>query len=208
MSVSLYTKEEITKSTINKSTSKFMYSFSRAQRFPPLKRSGYCDSFYNLPSVTMKRYASIGIGNKSDFTKRRKGGTAEFYGVKRDFDQGNLRGPKFTFGICRDKYAKVYYETDKMLDKNIPGPGKYSILKGFGEDAYKYSMGTRLNTYTGLGPNKYNITPGPGSYQPVVKINDKGKYPISKISNIKVNDFGSSRTTRFTILSKYYYFIF
>ena len=202
MSVSLYTKEEITRSTINNSTSKFMYSFSRAERFPPIKRSGYCDAFYNLPSMTMTRHASIGVGGKSDFTKRSKGSYAEFYSVKRDFDKGNLRGPSFTFGIARDKYAKVYYETDKMLDKNIPGPGKYNYLKGFGSDAKKYSMGCRLNTFSGFGNNKYNNTPGPGSYKPVINISDKGKCPLSKIRNIQVNDFCSSRSTRFSFKSK------
>lgn len=76
----------------------------------------------------MRRNTSLGIGNKSDFTKRSKGSFAEFYGVKRDFDEGNLRGPQFSFGICRDKYAKVYYETDKMIDKSVPGPGNYYFI--------------------------------------------------------------------------------
>ena len=45
--------------------------------------------------------------------------------------------------------------------------------------------------------NKKSNTPAPGTYQPVVKINDKGKYPVSNISNIKVSDFGLSHTNRF-----------
>lgn len=206
MSVSLFTKEEITRSAINCSTSKFMYSFSRAERFPALKRRGYCDTFYNLPSQTMKRTTSLGIGNKSDFTKKNKGCNTEFYAVKRDFDVGNTRGPSFSFGICRDSYAKVYYETNKTLDKNIPGPAKYNVLKGFGSDALKYTMGGRLNTVTGR--SKHDITPGPGNYPPVVKINDRGKYPVSKIENIKVSDFGASKLNRFSYKSKLIFLLF
>ena len=38
--------------------------------------------------------------------------------------------------------------------------------------------------------------PGPGTYQPVVRINSEGKYPTSKISNIKANNFGLDKTDR------------
>lgn len=77
-------------------------------------------------------------------------------------------------------------------------------MKSFGDDAFKFSMGAKLNTFTGIGANKNNLTPGPGSYKPVVKINDKGKYPISKIENLKVYDFGSSKTRRFYTQGKYF----
>ena len=204
MSVPLFTKEDITRSTINNSSSKYMYSFSRAERFPPIKRKGFCDTFYKIPSSQMHRTTSFGIGNKYDFTQKRKGWNAEFYNVKRDFDKGNLRGLQYTFGICREKYEKVYYDTNKMIDKNIPGPGKYSVAKDLGKDALKYTMGGRLNTYAGSG-SKYNITPGPGTYPPVVKINEKGKYPTSKIQNIKVSDFGASKTNRFFYKSIFFY---
>lgn len=197
MSIPLFTKDEITHSTINNSTSKYMFSFPRAQRFPPINRSGYCSSFYDIPSMASKRKTSLGIGNKYDFTKKNKGCQAEFYGIKRDFDKGNLIGPKFTFGICRESYAKVYYDTNKMLDKNIPGPGKYKILRDFGSDAKKYTMGQRLNTFAGTGA-KYNVTPGPGAYNPVLKIIPGGKCPISSVENIKITDFGSSKSLRFS----------
>ena len=45
--------------------------------------------------------------------------------------------------------------------------------------------------------NKNIRTPGPGTYQPVIRINDKGKYPLSNITNIKVSNFGLSHTNRF-----------
>ena len=65
-----------------------------------------------------------------------------------------------------------------------------------GSDAPKYSMhaicGERGWT------NKKMNNPAPGTYQPVVKINDKGKYPVSNISNIKVYNFGLSQTNRWS----------
>ena len=39
--------------------------------------------------------------------------------------------------------------------------------------------------------------PGPGEYKPMISINSKGKYPISKISNIKSTNFGKYKTKRF-----------
>ena len=132
MSVIVKSKLEISRSPINQSTSKQMFSFAKAPRFPPLKTKGYCDTFYTLPSVAMTRYASFGKGNKSDFTRTSRGMNSQFYAVKRDFDKDNITGPQFSFGISREKYANVYYETNKMVDKNVPGPGKYNYLKSQG----------------------------------------------------------------------------
>ena len=197
MSVIVKSKMEISRSPINQSTSKQMYSFSKADRFPPLKTKGYCDIFYNLPSVTMTRFASLGKGTKSDFTKTAKDQNAKFYAVKRDFDLDNLQGPKFSFGICREKYAKVYYETNKMLDKNVPGPGKYNYLKAFGYDAPKFSMREREHASSSRNKGKISDNSGPGQYPPVITINNKGKYPISRIANITLSDFGGYKSKRF-----------
>ena len=214
MSIQLYTQEQIVNHVENASPTKFMYSFARAERFPPLKRTGKSDKFYTLPSVRMNRTAGFGYGTKYDFTKstnirtefvnfkrdfdlgnQRGNIRTEFVNFKRDFDLGNQRGLKYSFGLGRDAYRKAYCPGYKNDDKNIPGPGKYTVRKELGSDAPKYSMhaicGERGFT------NKKSNTPAPGTYQPVVKINDKGKYPVSNISNIKVSDFGISHTNRF-----------
>ena len=194
MSIQLYTQEQIVNHVENASPTKFMYSFARAERFPPLKRTGKSDKFYTLPSVRMNRTAGFGYGTKYDFTKSTNIRT-EFVNFKRDFDLGNQRGLKYSFGLGRDAYRKAYCPGYKNDDKNIPGPGKYTVRKELGSDAPKYSMhaicGERGFT------NKKSNNPAPGTYQPVVKINDKGKYPVSNISNIKVSDFGVSHTNRF-----------
>ena len=195
MSIQIYTQEQIVNHVENASPTKFMYSFGRAERFPPLNRTGKSDRFYTLPSVRMNRTAGFGFGKKSDFTKRTNSHT-EFVNVKRDFDIGNQRGLKYSFGLGRDHFTKQVVPGYKNIDKNVPGPGKYKIRKDFGYDAPKFSM------YSICGErgwtNKHMNNPAPGTDKPVVEINEKGKYPVSKISNIKVSDFGLSQTDRWS----------
>jgi len=194
MSYQLYSQEQIVNHLENSSPTKYMYSFSKAERFPKLKRSGKSDKFYSLPSVKMNRTSSFGYGTKYDFTKSKNLKT-EFVSIKRDFDVGNLRGLKFSFGIGRDAYRKAFCPGYKNIDRSIPGPGKYKIMKELGSDAPKYTMRPLVG---GRGMSHKNIfAPGPGAYQPIVKINDKGRYPLSTISNIKVSDFGISNSNRF-----------
>lgn len=207
--VSLLTKEEISRSPINHSTSKQMYSFSRAERFPAVRR-GYCDTFYNVPSMTMTRYATLGRGTKSDFTREGRGKNPEFYHVKRDFDKGNIRGPAFSFGICRESYAKVYYETNKTFDKNVPGPGKYNATKPIGYGSPSYTMRGRFHHGSGAGgksstASSANDTPGPGTYKPAIYINPRGKYPSSRIENVREVDFGAFKSKRFNYNCKLYF---
>ena len=195
MSIQLYTQEQIVNHVENASPTKFMYSFSRAERFPPLKRSGKSDKFYTLPSTRMNRTAGFGYGKKYDFTKSTNIRT-EFVNFKRDFDIGNQRGLKYSFGLGRDAFRKAFCPGYQNEDKNIPGPAKYKVTKELGADAPKYSMHARCGE--GGWTNKKMMTPAPGTYQPVVKINDKGKYPVSNISNIKVYNFGLSRSNRWS----------
>jgi hypothetical protein len=195
MSYQLYTQEQIVHHVENTSPTKFMYSFGRAERFPPLKRTGKSDRFYTLPSVRMNRTAGFGFGKKSDFTKRSNSHT-EFVHIKRDFDEGNQRGVKYSFGLGRDYFTKQIVPGYRNIDKNVPGPGLYKVRKDFGSDALKFSMyeicGTRGWT------NKNMNNPAPGTYKPVVEINPKGKYPVSNISNMLVSNFGLSNTNRWS----------
>ena len=85
MSVQLYTQEQIVHHVENASPTKFMYTFSKAPRFPEINKNGKTDSIYNLPSSIMNRKAAMGYGHKSDFTKKNYRGT-EFISIKRDYD--------------------------------------------------------------------------------------------------------------------------
>jgi len=59
--------EDISRSQLNTSRSKNLYSFSKDSRFK--RPIVYCDTIYNIPSPMKKKGTAIGYGKKSDFTK-------------------------------------------------------------------------------------------------------------------------------------------
>lgn len=137
-----------------------------------------CQS-YNLPDMISKRKTEFGRGNKFDFTKVAKGKCDKFYSIKTDFDSTIEKSPKWSIGLGRDSFNKVYYETEKSFDKNIPGPAKYDFIKPLGSDSPKFSF---------RGKCEYKmdktIVPGPGTYPVRVQINPEGKFPVSNIRNV------------------------
>ena len=191
----LYTQQRIVNHLENSSPTKFMYSFSKAKRFPSVDRRGYSDSFYVFPGIGTGRKVGIGYGNKSDFTKSRI--KTEIVGIKRDFDKDSFhRGISYSFGESRSKYGKVCTPGNKLIDLNIPGPGKYySYINTMGNmGSPKYSLRPKC----GVGSmNKTMNVPGPGAYEPVVKMNPVGKYPMSRVPNTKGRNFGIDRIQRF-----------
>ena len=128
----LYTQQRIVNHLENSSPTKFMYSFSRAQRFPSVDRRGYSDAFYVFPGIGQGQKVGIGYGTKYDFTKSRV--RTEIIGIKRDFDVGSKpRGFSYSFGESRSKFGKVCTPGNKIIDKSVPGPGKYySIINTMG----------------------------------------------------------------------------
>lgn len=146
----------------------------------------------------MKRAASIGKGTKYDFTREHKDKNANFYEKPSDFDPKTTSSPRWTFGISRSKYDKVYYETNKTIDTSVPGPGKYYMPKSFGEDAQKFSIRGKLKDISLENANKY---PGPGEY-PIMAINPTGKYYDSKFKNATNIMFGASKSQRFNYMGK------
>jgi hypothetical protein len=174
-----------------------MYSFARAKRFPPLDRRGYSDALYDFPKIGNAQKVSIGYGNKTDFTKRSL--ITEIVGIKRDFDKdAKPRGASYSFGVSRDKYGKVVCPGYKYIDKNIPGPGKYNsflnTMGNMGSPAYTLRSKCGDDSWN----NKLMDNPGPGAYNSVVKINVNGKYPMSRIQNVKSRNFGIDRIDRFS----------
>ena len=205
MSVQLYTQEQIVNHVENSSPTKFMYTFSKSPRFPEIDKRGKSDSIYNLPSTIMNRTAAFGFGKKSDFTKKNYRGT-EFISIKRDFDEGNQRGLKYTFGLARDKFEKQVVPGYKNFDKNVPGPAKYNIIKTIGNNSPYYTLHIICGETQWI--NRHMKNPGPGTYEPVVRINSEGKYPVSKISNIKANNFGLDKTDRWKSYKGKYKYIY
>jgi hypothetical protein len=148
----------------------------------------------------------LGRGEKYDFTRENRGKNQQFYNLPSDFDKKKPHTPSWTFGIARNHYEKVYYETNKMIDKNVPGPGKYSYLKPFGTEALKFSL---IGKNESKSLTRANKLPGPGEY-PIVSINPKGKYPLSNMRNATAIVFGQSKEKRFNyscIIKIYFYLV-
>ena len=179
--------EPICNSPLNHSKSKYMYSFGKAQRFPTIGKKYGGSFFYNLPEVRMKRSTSIGYGNKYDFTLDAKSKSPVFYNFKSDFDQRNPNGPKYSFGLGRDRMYKSF-------DMAGPGPGKYNTLKPFGRDGIKYTMRIKYQRSSSTG----NFgTPGPGAYATITKINPNGTFTVSKYENVHPVEFCKDKSKRF-----------
>ena len=174
----------------NNSPSKFSFSFSKTPRFFEIKRDNKVDKFYNLPSTISKRSTAMGFGHKMNLEAKN---TSEFISIKRYFDKGNLPGLKYSFGISRDKYSKVYYPGLQLIDLDIPGPGKYNITGRAGLNSPKYTMRPKCIKKI-IDSNK---SPGPGKYSSVINFNSEGKYPSSRISNVNTICFGKSKSRRF-----------
>ena len=180
--------EPICNNPLNHSKSKYMYSFSKAQRFPPITNSSLGEyKFYNLPSMRTNRSTSIGYGSKYDFTKEAKFKSPVFYDYKSTFDQNNPGAPRYSFGLGRDKMYK-------NTDISGPGPARYNTRIPFGKDGIKYSM--RLKLYRSASTGNIN-SPGPAAYNIVNKINPKGIYISSKNENVHPVEFSKDKTQRF-----------
>ena len=189
--MSKYNQLSIVHHLLNNSPSKYMFSFSKTPRFFKIKQDEGIDKFYNLPSTLTKRSTAMGFGNRLNFTA--KNSDTEFISIKRYFDKNYQPGYKFSFGVSRDKFSKVYYPGLKLNDTSIPGPGKYNVRKGPGLNSPKFTMRQKLGKVINTRP----LSPGPGQYSPVININSEGKYPLSKISNVQTINFGNNRTRRF-----------
>ena len=191
----LYNPELLSKRKviINTSTSKEMYSFSTAKRFQKSIRD---DSpfFYNIPTSISHRGTSIGYGSKISFSSKNQSPGPGAY----NYLKINLKGryaksdfpnsPQSKFGSSiRFKKEKVFSDT--------PAPNTYyleSMIKGNGiiynsryNSNHGKTMGQKLGT---IGQSI--VSPGPGSYD-YMKLNLKGKYPSSLISNSVLNTFGN-----------------
>ena len=75
------------------------------------------------------------------------------YRVISDFDPGQSvvsTKKAFTFGVSREAYDKVYIPSQKIsVEKNLPGPGQYTLLSSIGYEGRKYSLQGRTPYYKG-----------------------------------------------------------
>lgn len=98
-----------------------------------------CDRFYDLPGTKHKRTTSFGIGERANVVHRERSPPPNTYTLPSDFTKSN-KGQVFSFGICRDAYAKVYVKESPAKDPSLPGPGTYNVREIPGKDALKYTL--------------------------------------------------------------------
>ena len=204
MSVIVKAGSDICKANTNTSTAKYQYTIPKAKRFPEPKidpkRNGTYQLYY-LPSTLSKRYTKFGYRTKSDFTRGDKNYKPNFYNMGTDFDQKNPHGPKYSFANGREKYGKVFLETAKPFDKNVPGPGKYNILKDFGSDAPKVSFkGKYDNNEAKKKKLEDEANEGDKKDKPfstiTIQIRPTGKYSVSQIPNVNSLKFDKDKSRR------------
>ena len=190
-SQSLFNPELLTKRSviINTSSSKAMYTFSKARRFHSLSKDN-SSFFYNLPSMASNRSTFIGYGKKTNFVPSTLGRSQSIYNIPREFDlnSSNNGSPKYTFGLGRE-VCRVPNARD---EKNTPGPNSYNPYKNFGENGLHYSMSFR---YGGNSKNMNN--PGPGSYK-FQQINLEGKYGSSTLRNSPLSKFPMAKRFKYS----------
>ena len=222
---------EICKACTNTSTAKYQYTFSKAERFPKPKTYEKTEKqeelekklnykhqdYYLLPSTLNHRYTKFGYGNRSDFTqgaeKKAELSKSENLPLASP-EKKNLHGPMYSFPNGREKYGKVYVESTKPFDKNIPGPAKYDILKkvsqDFGYDAPKISFGgldpetrrkqleKQLEKERQLIKEEKEKEKTSPSYKPkvTIQIRPSGKYAVSHIPNVNSLNFEKDKSKR------------
>lgn len=120
----------------NKSTAKQLYSFGKGNRFNYARPDQLMHEIvgYNLPSTLRKSASSFGKGVKKTLQILQPVASPDpgTYEIPSDFTKtGNFtnRGLRFTFGVGREAYAKVYVKGKGNLDQTLPGPGTYTVLQ-------------------------------------------------------------------------------
>ena len=197
---SIYNPELLSKRNviINTSTSKEMYSFSTAKRFTPKIRDE-SQFFYNIPSGMSRRGTSFGYGTKMSFSSRDQSPGPGSYGHL--FLNSKGRYPRSDFpNSPQSKFGSaVRFKTETAIS-DTPAPNSYnleSMIKGNGI-VYNSRYNSNLGKSMGLKLEKVGqniISPGPGSYD-YMKINLKGKYPSSILTNSIINSFGTEKRFR------------
>jgi len=168
---------------INNSSSKAMYSFPTARRFPK-EEEDYSTFFFEKPSTLNQRKAFIGYGNRATILLNRSGKTDMYYDLPPSINAYAKDGcPKYTFGFSR-AVCRVPVSLDQ---RKTPGPSSYFPYEKFGKNGAKYSMSFRYKYKK--EPDNF---PGPGSYE-IPGLNKQGKYINSNYKNLQIPKFGKSK---------------
>jgi hypothetical protein len=109
------------------------------------------------------------------------------------------KGRAHTFGASFSIYENVYIKGNIKADKNVPGPGTYTLPERVGKDGRHFTIKGRLSN----NALKHSASkPGPGTYEPPTSINKTGKYFNSKYKNSMARVMSPSRSVRFPNYAK------
>ena len=188
----LLTKRKV---IINTSTSKEMYSFSTAKRFKNTTRDE-SQFFYNLPTYKSQRATSLGYGTKISFSNKGQSPGPGAYKYLMLNTKGRYAKSDFPNSPQSKFGSEIRFKNNKVIS-DTPGPSTYyleTMIKGNGvvyNSRYNSNLGKSMGLKLG-NVGKIIITPGPGSYD-YMKINLKGKYPSSTLSNSVLSTFGNEQ---------------
>eukprot|EP00347_Sterkiella_histriomuscorum_P017541 403348945 len=193
MSQVVSTPQQINQHPVNNSTSKQLFSFSKAERFGQPKSMMNHRIAYDLPSMKSTRAAGLGYGSRNAFNIRNDSPSPTNYNLKSEFTK-SPSNKAFSFGISREAYSKVYIKENPLADASVPGPGQYQIPPIVGKEALKYTLRPKTqNPYT----QTYKGQPGPGQYDTKPALNDKGLYFNSKFKNSSATSIDPPSSVRF-----------
>ena len=161
------------RSTINNSTSKQQFAFSKASRFPSPKQNTNAFGYEVKEGFGQTKPLGAGFGVREDrfgyeeFKKHQRG-----IGKIESPDNAAIDGTKnktfsYSFGVSRSAMKKLHVEEIlKKREENLPGPDRYAPKKDlFGAQAQTvaYSMRKNLGAFD-RHLKREKGSPGPGYY--------------------------------------------
>lgn len=132
---------------------------------------------YNVHSNKKHRAAGFGYGERAKLYKTQKNPSPDKYNLPSSI---NKSGKSFGMGRDSVKFRHFLYSAEKS--KEMPSPDKYNIASGIKKRSI--SFGERLPTYIDMATK--NDVPPPNTYNlDKVSVNLDGKFPSSKIKNVR-----------------------
>jgi hypothetical protein len=190
--------------TINNSSSKQQYKFSKSSRFSVSKANTRAFG-YELPGFFGHKSGSgAGKGFSSSqgrfqtykANSHKVDGPGQIDRNGNDFGQTN----RYSFGVSRDDMKKCYVDeiTKQGKDHPSPGPDKYEAVRGFGngnvfgttnKSGSRYSMRPKNDLFVHHLDRQRKL-PGPGNYHDSVNLAGKASACLnSRLQNQPQNCF-------------------
>eukprot|EP00347_Sterkiella_histriomuscorum_P002371 403368412 len=186
MSLNQTSLQQISQHTLNTSTSKALFSFSKAERRSMAIKTVTDVVGYDVPDFKSQRACSFGIGDRK-IPRTSDSPPPTCYNLKSVFDNKKPDGKAFTFGLSKEHFQRVYLENHPARDRDIPGPGEYNPQEKIGEKSQKITISGRTNNPLLLTSQRF--VPGPGTYEPRNSINKNGQYVLSNMKSTLTPSF-------------------